>query len=483
MAEKFLKNSEGMFQREFFAPFAGKLKGKKIYCSFSGGGDSFALLLFLYYWRQVGQYTLSVLHFEHGFRGAESWKDAEFCRKKCEEKNILFQCIPLSVPEHKKAGEGDEEAARRLRLEAWEKIIIDPENEYIATGHHAGDERENLFLRLFRGGNTSSLTSMRTFSHVGKLTFFRPFLHIEKSLLEEFLRQNNEHFWCTDSTNKEDFYNRNFLRNTLLPAIFERFPFAEKGILASVRSLECDAAFIEETAQKTFQDFRINGYKLENLYPLHDALLIRVLRYFFREKGFGHIVPDSPMLERVKEALKMCEKRKEEKNGENILLPVAGGEKELYLSFSPFKELQIVEKEKKKSFAEKKVLCDENSFSEGKNIEIREEDFSVKAEFLHEGEFLKEKAANVFYFDGEELILPLSLTLWQGGEKMIPFGRATPVLLKKLFSDAKISAFDRKKYPLLLDGKNQILCIGKLRRSALAPVTEKTKKILKILFH
>ena len=83
--------AEKLLSPAFFAPFTEKVKGKVLYCSFSGGADSLALLLILSYWRNIVPFQLKAVHFEHGFRGMESLKDAEFCRKKCEEKNIPFQ--------------------------------------------------------------------------------------------------------------------------------------------------------------------------------------------------------------------------------------------------------------------------------------------------------------------------------------------------------------------------------------------------------
>ena len=82
----------------------------------------------------------------------------------------------------------------------------------------------------------------------------------------------------------------------------------------------------------------------------------------------------------------------------------------------------------------------------------------------------------------EKLAFPMYYSFWQGGEKMIPFGRRTPVLIKKLFSDAKIPAVKRVSFPLLSDSEGNILCVGKLRRSTLAQMDENTKNVLKITF-
>ena len=476
------KNQENnLFRQEFFSRFAEKVRGKHLYCSFSGGADSLALLLFLDHWKKEG-FTLSAVHFEHGFRGEESLQDAEFCRKKCGEMKIPFRCISLHVPENLLPGEGEEAAARRLRLSRWKKIVVDPEKELIATGHHGGDVAENMLLRLFRGGNTSSVTSLRTFSTVEKMTFFRPLLTCSKAELEEFLRTNGEGSWCHDRTNAEDLYARNFLRNDVLPRIYERFPFAEKGMLSAAGALECDADFLEKSAQEIFLKFRKERYALPCLYSLHDALLIRVLRLFLDETLSPSLVPDSAMLERVKTCLRKQEEGSgRKKKGEKLLVPVSG----LPGTFLDFSSGRLVPLKKEKSAPKRMqsgILCREESVLREKGV-IRKKGktFSLTLEIQEKPECLK--GDNVFFFDLGKIVFPLSYTFWKGGEKMVPFGRRTPVLLKKLFANARISSSERAQYPLIADscGK-RILCAGVLRRSAWAAAGEETEEVLKITF-
>ena len=52
---------------------------------------------------------------------------------------------------------------------------------------------------------------------------------------------------------------------------------------------------------------------------------------------------------------------------------------------------------------------------------------------------------------------------------MIPFGRHSPVLLKKLFSDAKIKSYERDSYPVLRLPDDSILWIPGVKRSVLLP--------------
>ena len=116
---------------------ASALKGKKIFCSLSGGADSLALLLFLDLQKEAAGFALEAVHFEHGFRGRASIADAAFCKRLCMQRNIPCALFRIDVPHNRQRGEGDEEAARRVRLEYWRKIVFNPEHSLVALGHHS----------------------------------------------------------------------------------------------------------------------------------------------------------------------------------------------------------------------------------------------------------------------------------------------------------------------------------------------------------
>ena len=206
------------------------LAHKKVFLSFSGGPDSCALFLLLLKWRKICPFTLEAIHFNHHLRGEEAFKDALFTKEFAEEREIPYRCIDLFVPEEKREKEGEEEAARRLRLMQWKCLCRQEPDSLIASGHQKEDTFENFFLRLARGGNTSSLTAMRAFSTLGELNFFRPLLTFSKRELEEFLRKEGVTKWCIDRTNLDETYcRRNFFRNHL-------FPLLEKERILSVSS-------------------------------------------------------------------------------------------------------------------------------------------------------------------------------------------------------------------------------------------------------
>ena len=440
------------------------MRGKTVLCSFSGGPDSLALLLLLDALRKKCRFRLEAVHFEHGIRGDDSRADAAFCRKFCAEKAIPFSMFPLDVPKHKRKGEGDEEAARRLRLECWKKIISDPEQTLIALAHHAGDRAENIFLRLFRGANATGLTSMREMQKIGPLTLFRPLLGYTKAELEDFLRTQNITQWRHDATNDENRYRRNLIRNELLPLIREQFPFAEAGIAQSIQALTDDAAYLEDAAKNAFQGMK-GDPSVERWRSLSPALLPRVLRRFLSRTAGEDIVPDSRLIRRFSAALALpC-------SGRERLIPLHG-----------FPQWKIVIRNAAVSLRKSAAPLKAPSARWDYRKDAQTEFCGIRLSAA-----VREKSTLTFsadtssaWFDAAEITPPLTLAVRQDGECMIPFGRKHPVTLKKLFTDAGIPLAERRSIPIVRDASGRIIWIPFVRHSAAAPVTERTGQVLEL---
>ena len=441
------------------------LNGKTVFCSFSGGADSLALLLFLKEWSRRISFSLQAVHFEHGFRGADSLADAAFCRDICRRENIPFQLFHIDVPVHRLKGEGDEEAARRLRLDYWRKIVHNPGSSLIALGHHADDRIENVLLRLFRGSNASGLSSMRAVQKLGRLTMIRPFIRSTRSEIENWLTDRGEKCWCHDSTNASSRYRRNFLRLELIPSIRQRFPFAPDGILQSVHTLEADAVCLEELAQKEFDRIK-NSFAASELAAIPSALRARMLRLFLQQElGLPSFVPDSRLLERFGKLV--------ERPRNSARIPIPGQpEKKLILRHGIF----AVQTEGAGSPEPVSWNPLDNPCCEW-NGEVM-----FHAEILTPDSVLYSRDKSSAFFDPEGIRdhLPLSIGLWRPGDKMIPFGKTAPVRLKKLFADEGIGTSERAAYPILRSSNGTILWAAFLRNGNTAVITPETKQILRL---
>lgn len=191
--------------------------GDGVLAAVSGGADSVCLLLLLDEMREELGIRLGAFHLNHGLRGAEADRDETYVRKLCEGRGI-----PLTVKRVDVAAYGaekkisEEEAGRILRYGFLEEEAAREGFSKIATAHHRNDNQETVLMNLFRGSGLGGLGGIPPVR--GKI--IRPLLCLGRREIEEYLGDAGLG-WCEDSTNRENLYQRNKIRNELLPWIRE----------------------------------------------------------------------------------------------------------------------------------------------------------------------------------------------------------------------------------------------------------------------
>ena len=97
--------------------------GMRVLAAVSGGADSVCLLVTLAGYRSQMDFSLSVVHVEHGLRGEESLEDAQYVRELCEALKVPFYLESVDAKRVAKERHlSVEEAARSLRYEAFYKV-------------------------------------------------------------------------------------------------------------------------------------------------------------------------------------------------------------------------------------------------------------------------------------------------------------------------------------------------------------------------
>lgn len=72
--------------------------GDLVIAGVSGGADSVCLLLCLLEYQKKIDFSVRVVHVEHGIRGEESLRDARFVRELCEKKTGALSCLSCRCP-------------------------------------------------------------------------------------------------------------------------------------------------------------------------------------------------------------------------------------------------------------------------------------------------------------------------------------------------------------------------------------------------
>ena len=242
-------------QTERFILESGMLRQKEsVTVGISGGADSVCLFLQLYKLKEMLGIELKAVTVEHGIRGDESEKDAEFSKKFCEERGIPCRIVHVDAP--KRAAEKGislEEAARQLRYEAFFENT-DP-GDTIALAHHLEDQAETVIFHMIRGSGVRGLTGMRAETEVNGRHLIRPLLFATKQeITAELTREGIS--WCTDSTNADINYARNRIRAVIIPELMQINAGAVRHICEAADDVGkmYDGFFEEETEYLTAND-------------------------------------------------------------------------------------------------------------------------------------------------------------------------------------------------------------------------------------
>ncbi len=184
----------------------------------SGGVDSVVLLSLAAALRTSSQCAVRAIYIDHGLQHQSAqWGD--FCSSFCASLDVEFASVAVTVD--LQSGLSPEAAARDVRYDALCEQL--QPGEYLCTAHHADDQAETLLLQLFRGAGVSGLASMPELRKFGEGYLLRPLLHCSRADILRYASDYALH-WCEDPSNTDLNYDRNYLRNELLPSVAQRWP-------------------------------------------------------------------------------------------------------------------------------------------------------------------------------------------------------------------------------------------------------------------
>lgn len=383
--------------------------GDRVVIAVSGGADSMALLDFFINIRDKYNLELCAAHVEHGIRGKESLADADFVSRFCRENNIkLYTKSINAVLGAKDAGLGVEEFARKARYDFFSALPCDK----IATAHSLTDNIETVLFRLARGTGlkgTCGIPPVRG-------NIIRPFIELTSQEIRAHCREQGIEYRI-DSTNADEKYSRNFIRNSVLPS-FERLnPDFQANFKSFITDVNADEKFIDDAAQAAY-DRAVCGGKIDtakiNEFP--DPIKKRVIKKYFELSGItldrAHLV----------KALELTEKSGKYQLRGNSFAVSAGG------------------------------------FLRSAELDNTAENKEFITKILNYNEF---NANDIdFYCDCDKIIGSARLRARMAGDSIKPAGRGCTKSLKKLFNEYNIPLERRADNIVVADDKGVIGVVG-----------------------
>lgn len=219
------------------------------FVGYSGGLDSTVLLHALA--TLAGPQRLHALHINHQLHAqANSWQ--RHCEQTAQAMGCAIDCISVAIAP---GGEGLESAARQARYKAFDARM--PAQTSLWLAHHLDDQLETLMLRLLRGSGLTGLAAMSANRAQAHYQLIRPLLDLSREQLHQYA-QAHQLSWIEDDSNENDAYDRNFLRNQVMPLLESRWP-GYRQTLARSRQHLAYAAERERTLWREAVSMRCNA--------------------------------------------------------------------------------------------------------------------------------------------------------------------------------------------------------------------------------
>lgn len=119
---------------------------------------------------------------------------------------------------------------------------------FIAVGHNADDQAEEVLLRLLRGSSRKALSGMQRLG----TTIVRPLLEVSKQQIYAYLHDRHIAY-CYDSSNDDPTFLRNRIRHELLPHLEEHYDAGiRRALLKTASNLQQDEDYLAEQVEGLF---------------------------------------------------------------------------------------------------------------------------------------------------------------------------------------------------------------------------------------
>ena len=249
----------------------------------SGGVDSMVLAnLFL-----KNNLSFSIAHCNFKLRSKESDVDHDFVKKWSLKHKINCYSNEFDTVEFcKKNKMGIQEGARKLRYDWFNGLLSKFNFDYLVTAHHLDDQIETYLINSSRGSGINGLLGIASSSK----KIFRPLLNILKIDILDYAQQNSIEF-REDSSNSSEDYQRNMIRNSVLPAFKEFDDNVMLKFKTTINNLQSTKIFVDEIMKETkIQLFQNNSDSIKvNIEKLMEK---RPLEFYvhnlFQEFGFNY---------------------------------------------------------------------------------------------------------------------------------------------------------------------------------------------------
>lgn len=226
---------------EGFAASPELVQAKRVWVGFSGGLDSTVLLDVTVKWCRPRGIDVAALHVHHGLQQAAD-DFALHAKQIAGRLKVPLIVQPVQV---KDQGFGPAGNARAARYAAFQNQLAS--GEWLLLAHHRQDQLETFLLQFLRGAGVHSRLGMPSCRRLASGNLLRPLLAVERDEIVAYAEAQGLD-WIEDPSNAAPGYERNRLRQKLLPVLDKHWPNYPERLAAGASQMDETARLLEEIA-------------------------------------------------------------------------------------------------------------------------------------------------------------------------------------------------------------------------------------------
>ncbi len=229
-------------------------------------------------------------HINHGFSpNADVWQ--KHCEKVCDALGVEFIAESPQIPENG----NKEENARIARYKSWEEYV--QQGDLLLLAHHIDDQIETALFYLLRGSSPFGIQAIPPERPLGDAVLLRPLINTTKDEILVYANDNSLR-WIEDESNQDVVFDRNFLRNDIIPKLKSRWPKLPQAVNYALERDREGRALINNIAESDFESVIDveGGLSVDRLRAFAPARQRNIIRYWVTQLQIP--LPSSSLLQK-----------------------------------------------------------------------------------------------------------------------------------------------------------------------------------------
>jgi tRNA(Ile)-lysidine synthase len=401
-------------------------ESRQVLLAVSGGIDSVVMARLF---ARAG-FRFAIAHCNFQLRDAEADADEQFVKELAAQLGVRFHSTRFETLLHAEQQQVSiQMAARDLRYAWFDQLAKEEGYAYIATAHHKNDSVETIIMNLAKGAVLDGLLGIP----VRNGNIIRPLLWAEKKEITAYSEREGIPY-REDASNFYDKYQRNLIRNQVIPLLEKLNPDIIQSMAAAIAPrMEIDALFKKACWSKwdevTTEKENYTSIEITSFIGIGPAMMYE----WFKEYGFT-----AEQVNNLKECLFTTESKQFYSATHRIL------KERTELILEPVQAVR-----------------DSNYFITPHIQELECGTFTLYIKEIPKEEVTDLRNPLVACLDADKVSFPLELRLWKHGDSFQPFGMKGRKLISDYLIDIKASQKEKENQFVLLSAGRIAWLVGK----------------------